>query len=177
MGWLTSSMKLPLGMRHALQHFHGRLLPGCSYIGCTNLTGFGEELSPSRSCSWIWRTRYCSVSGQQAAWSAGRHFNECGKGKWSEAGWEHEVLADSKTWKKIALCIFSPCLYSDAHTVSGNRLDWPIEVFVRIWHDLKLSGSDAVSHPLVGMIGGHLRSNQVIYLFTNSAGSCLALIA
>lgn len=44
--------------RYALTHFHGRLLPGCCYLDCTNLGGVSEEALT---------TQLCSVGGQGTA--------------------------------------------------------------------------------------------------------------
>lgn len=57
----------------------GRLLPGCSYLGCTNLQGVSEAALPTRLCSGCRRVRYCSDVCQRAAWSKGGHMLVCGK--------------------------------------------------------------------------------------------------
>lgn len=66
---------------YALKHFHGRLLPGCSYLGCTNMSGTSEEALETLLCSGCKRTRYCGVMCQRAAWVMGGHSVVCGKGK------------------------------------------------------------------------------------------------
>lgn len=68
--------------RYAVKHFHGRLLPGCSYLGCADVSGSGEAAVATRLCSGCRRTRYCSVECQRAAWLLGGHADMCGKGKW-----------------------------------------------------------------------------------------------
>lgn len=69
---------------YALQHFHGRLLPGCSYLRCTNLAGASEASLRTLLCNGCKRMRYCSVKCQKAAWVEGRHHVVCGKGIWAD---------------------------------------------------------------------------------------------
>lgn len=84
----------------ALQHFHGRLLPGCSYLACTNLQGVSERALDTWLCSGCRRLRYCSVECQKAAWVKGGHSEVCGRGRWAASatqasGWYCQVeLAD-----------------------------------------------------------------------------------
>lgn len=68
---------------YAVNHCHGRLLPGCSYLHCTNMSGSSEWLLPTLLCSGCRRTRYCSIDCQRAAWLTGGHADVCGKGKWA----------------------------------------------------------------------------------------------
>lgn len=68
--------------RYAVKHFHGRLLPGCSFLRCADVNGSGEAAVATRLCSGCRRTRYCSVECQRAAWLLGGHADMCGKGKW-----------------------------------------------------------------------------------------------
>lgn len=68
---------------YALTHFHGRLLPGCSYLGCTNTSGTSEASLDMLLCSGCRRMRYCSVGCQQAAWVRGGHSCVCGSGGWA----------------------------------------------------------------------------------------------
>lgn len=63
---------------YAVKHFHWRLLPSCSYLGCTNMSGISEGTLASRLCSGCRRTRYCSTECQTAAWSIGGHGSVCG---------------------------------------------------------------------------------------------------
>lgn len=65
--------------QYAVTHFHGRLLPGCSYLGCTHLGGVSEAAVCTKLCSGCRRSRYCSVQCQKAAWLAGGHSNVCRK--------------------------------------------------------------------------------------------------
>lgn len=58
---------------YAVSHFHGRLVPGCCYLGCTNLSGVSEAGLKTQLCSGCGRTRYCSVECQKAAWLHGDH--------------------------------------------------------------------------------------------------------
>lgn len=68
---------------YACMHLHSRLLPGCSYLGCTNISGTSEASLPTLLCSGCRRTRYCSAGCQKAAWGAGGHSDVCGRGKWA----------------------------------------------------------------------------------------------
>lgn len=70
---------------YAVQHFHGRLLPGCSYIGCINMEGTSEASLDTVLCSGCRRTRYCSLDCQRAAWRRGGHSEVCGKGEWAKS--------------------------------------------------------------------------------------------
>lgn len=67
---------------YAIQHFHGRLLPGCSYLGCINLKGSSEGTLVTHLCGGCRRTRYCSVECQRSAWGVGGHADVCGNGMW-----------------------------------------------------------------------------------------------
>lgn len=67
---------------YALGRFHGRLLPGCSHLGCTNTSGVSEACLDTRLCSGCRRARYCSVACQRAAWVEGGHSDVCGRGGW-----------------------------------------------------------------------------------------------
>lgn len=62
---------------HAVKHFHGRLLPGCSSFHCRQLAGVSEEALPTKLCSGCRRARYCSVECQREAWLAGGHASVC----------------------------------------------------------------------------------------------------
>lgn len=64
---------------YALRHCHGRFLPGCGYLGCTNVKGASEESLDTLLCSGCRRVRYCSVGCQKAAWGKGMHAHACGK--------------------------------------------------------------------------------------------------
>lgn len=68
---------------YALEHFHGRLLPGCSYLCCTNMSGTSEQSLPTLLCGGCRRTRYCSISCQKATWLRGGHSSVCGRDGWS----------------------------------------------------------------------------------------------
>lgn len=72
----------------ALRHFHGRLLPGCSYQGCTNLYGISEGALETLLCSGCRRLRYCSVECRKAAWVKGGHSEVCGRGRWAASAAE-----------------------------------------------------------------------------------------
>lgn len=63
--------------------FHGRLLPGCSHLGCTNLAGVSETSLPTQLCSGCRRVRYCCSKCQRDAWVGGGHGLVCGRGKWA----------------------------------------------------------------------------------------------
>lgn len=71
---------------YALKHFHGRLLPGCSHLRCTNMSGISEETLKTLLCSGCRRVRYCSAACQRAAWVGGGHSAVCGKGEWMVQG-------------------------------------------------------------------------------------------
>lgn len=62
---------------YALEHFEGRLMPGCCNLGCTRLEGFSEASMPTLLCSGCRRARYCSVACQKAGWAAGGHAKVC----------------------------------------------------------------------------------------------------
>lgn len=85
--WKTESaaVKQQAGMweTYALHHFHGRLLPGCSHLRCTNMAGTRERALPTLLCSGCRRVRYCCVACQRAAWVLGGHSEVCGKGAWA----------------------------------------------------------------------------------------------
>lgn len=68
---------------YACKHLHGRLLPGCSYLRCTEIGGTSEASLPTLLCSGCRRTRYCSVRCQKAAWVQGGHSDVCGRGMWA----------------------------------------------------------------------------------------------
>lgn len=63
----------------ALRFFHGRLLPGCGHLGCTNLAGVSEAALPTLLCSGCRRVRYCSAQCQREAWVDGGHSSVCGR--------------------------------------------------------------------------------------------------
>lgn len=63
--------------RYAISHFHGRLLPGCCFLGCTNLDGVSEAALKTKLCGGCRRVRYCSVECQKAAWVNGGHRKLC----------------------------------------------------------------------------------------------------
>lgn len=63
--------------------FHGRLLPGCSHLGCTNLGGVSETSLPTQLCSGCRRVRYCCSKCQRDAWVRGGHGPVCGRGTWA----------------------------------------------------------------------------------------------
>lgn len=56
--------------QYTLQHFHGRLLPSCCHVGCTNLAGVSEAALQTWLCSGCRRARYCSIQCQRAAWTS-----------------------------------------------------------------------------------------------------------
>lgn len=62
----------------AFTHLVGRVLPGCSNMDCTNLSGRSEAELPTQLCSGCRWARYCSKECQQAAWMGG-HKAVCGK--------------------------------------------------------------------------------------------------
>lgn len=62
---------------YAREYLHGPLLPGCCYLGCSNLTGVSEAALPTLLCSGCRRVRYCSVACQRAAWVGGGHSTLC----------------------------------------------------------------------------------------------------
>ncbi|MEW5303668.1 MAG: hypothetical protein WDW36_006339 [Sanguina aurantia] len=65
--------------KHALDNFHGRLLPGCCHLGCEDLSGVSEAALPTLLCGGCRRARYCSVGCQREAWLEGGHSMVCGK--------------------------------------------------------------------------------------------------
>lgn len=67
----------------ALRHFHGRLLPGCCYLRCTNMGGASEAALDTLLCSGCKHVRYCSVMCQREAWVLGGHAEVCGRGGWN----------------------------------------------------------------------------------------------
>lgn len=56
---------------HALRSLQGRVLPGCSYWDCTNVSGFSEEALTTRLCSGCRRVCYCCMECQWGAWVEG----------------------------------------------------------------------------------------------------------
>lgn len=67
----------------ACQSFHGRMLPGCCNLPCTNMCGMSEAALPTQLCSRCRRSRYCSTACQRQAWVGGGHRLVCGNGKWA----------------------------------------------------------------------------------------------
>lgn len=67
--------------KHAVQHFHGRMLPGCCHLGCMQLCGVSESSLPTQLCGGCRRARYCSIECQREAWVAGGHMLVCGSGE------------------------------------------------------------------------------------------------
>lgn len=63
--------------RFAFRHLRGRVLPGCSRWGCTNISGLSEAALPTQLCSGCRRARYCSLECQRAAWTEGGHRLVC----------------------------------------------------------------------------------------------------
>lgn len=68
---------------YALGHFSGRLLTGCSYLHCTNMSGASESALKTLLCGGCRRMRYCSVSCQRGAWVLGGHSRVCGRAGWA----------------------------------------------------------------------------------------------
>lgn len=62
---------------YALTHFNGRLVPGCCYLGCSNLCGTSEAALRTQLCGGCRKARYCSRKCQQAAWRDGGHHAVC----------------------------------------------------------------------------------------------------
>lgn len=65
--------------QYAASHFASQLLPGCCYLGCTNLGGVSEAALKTQLCSGCRRARYCSGECQRAAWLEGGHRMVCRK--------------------------------------------------------------------------------------------------
>lgn len=65
--------------RHAQQHFHGRLLPGCCNLHCKQLEGVSEAALPTLLCSGCRRARYCCQECQKEAWLKCGHSLVCGE--------------------------------------------------------------------------------------------------
>lgn len=65
--------------KYAVEHLHGRLVPGCCNLGCNNLDGFSEAALGTNLCSGCRRARYCCVECQKAAWVEGGHRDVCGE--------------------------------------------------------------------------------------------------
>lgn len=63
--------------RYTQPHMHGRLLPGCFFLGCTNLSGVSKAALKTQLCSGCGRARYCSAERQRAAWVQGGHSTLC----------------------------------------------------------------------------------------------------
>lgn len=63
--------------RYAVAHLHGRLLPGCCNLECTNMDGVSEISLKTLLCSRCRRARYCCVDCQKAAWVRGGHSTVC----------------------------------------------------------------------------------------------------
>lgn len=63
--------------RYAVSHFHGRFVPGCSCLGCTNMSGCSEAALKTQLCSGCRKARYCSTECQKAAWLDGGHSTVC----------------------------------------------------------------------------------------------------
>lgn len=78
-GTTRTSHVHPLWERYAVTHFHGRLVPGCCNLSCSNLGGVSEAALKTQLCSGCKRTRYCCVGCQRAAWVEGGHSTVCGK--------------------------------------------------------------------------------------------------
>lgn len=68
----------------AIGNFYGRLLPGCSYLGCRNMSGTSETALQTLLCSGCKHSKYSSVSFQRDAWVMGGHLDVCGKGNWCD---------------------------------------------------------------------------------------------
>lgn len=83
----ASALKHEAGVvdSYALKHCNGRLLPSCSYVRCTNISGTSEQSLATLLCSGCRRARYCSVACQRAAWMGGGHSHVCGSGGWAWA--------------------------------------------------------------------------------------------
>lgn len=64
---------------YARDNFEGRMLPGCCYLGCTNLTGVAEAALPMLRCGGCQRARYCGAACQRGAWLEGGHSIVCGR--------------------------------------------------------------------------------------------------
>lgn len=60
-----------------VEHLHGRLLPGCCYLDCSNLVGVSKAALPTLLCCGCRRARYCSVKCQRAVWIKGGHCIMC----------------------------------------------------------------------------------------------------
>lgn len=63
--------------RFAIQHLDVKVLPGCGFWGCLNMTGISEAAIPTQLCSGCRRARYCSVKCQRAAWVTEGHRDVC----------------------------------------------------------------------------------------------------
>lgn len=63
--------------RHAVANFSGRLLPGCCYLGCADVSGVSEAALATQLCGGCRRARYCSTRCQRAAWLEGGHSTVC----------------------------------------------------------------------------------------------------
>lgn len=63
--------------QYAVAHLSGRILPGCCYVGCTNMCGGSEASLSTQLCFGCKRARYCNVECQRAAWREGGHSLVC----------------------------------------------------------------------------------------------------
>lgn len=72
----TPKMLASLWERWVCADLRGRVLPGCCYWGCTNMSGFSEAVLSTRLCSGCKRVRYCCEGCQKGAWLEG-HKEEC----------------------------------------------------------------------------------------------------
>lgn len=65
------------------RHFRGRILYGCSYLGCKNLGGVLDSLLKTRRCGRCRRVQYCCEHCHAMDWYAGGHSQVCGSGEWN----------------------------------------------------------------------------------------------
>lgn len=66
---------------HILVNYNGRLLSGCSHLGCKNMWGRSEAALPTLLCGGCRKVRYCSMECQRAAWLFCGHKVTC---KWED---------------------------------------------------------------------------------------------
>lgn len=62
------------------RRYEGRLLLGCCYLGCKNLSGPLDCILPTLLCSGCRRVRYCSEGCHRGDWASGGHSLVCGLG-------------------------------------------------------------------------------------------------
>lgn len=92
---------LLIAEQYAALHFNGRLAPGCSHLGCTNLCGVSETALCTLLCSGCRRARYCSQECQKASWVKGGHSAVCIENTFHVTNW---FWVNTNTVQAISHC-------------------------------------------------------------------------